>query len=273
MIDSHVHFWEYHPLKDVWIDDSMKVIQRDFLPQDLITELQQNNVSGCVAVQADQSLVETDFLLDLARQHTFIKGVVGWIDLKSNTLEAQLDAYQQNTKLKGWRHIVQAEADTYMDNANFRRGISLLEKYSYTYDILIHRGQIQEAIQLVKDFPNQKFVIDHLAKPDIKNHELEPWTKQIKALASLPNVSCKISGMVTEADWHNWSYKDLRPYLDVVFDCFGTHRLMYGSDWPVCILASSYTLVKSVLENYIKELSSAEKEQITKINTKNFYQL
>lgn len=272
-IDSHQHFWKFDPVRDSWIDETMAVIQRDFLPEDLEPLLKENQFEGCVAVQASQSEEETHFLLDLAAKNDFIKGVVGWIDLRNENIEERLQFFSDQKKLKGFRHVVQGEADDFMDGAEFRRGIAALKPFNYTYDILIFHRQLPAAIRLVKDFPNQKFVIDHIAKPDIKSGSIDSWKKGIEEIAKYDNVWCKISGMVTEADWKNWKPEDLKPYLDVIFENFSADKLMYGSDWPVLNVASDYHEVVKTLEDYIAEFSIDDQNKIWFENAKAFYKL
>ena len=204
-IDSHQHFWKYHPVKDAWINEDMKVIQRDFLPADLLPLLEAKYIDGCVSVQADQSEEETHFLLQLAKENDFIKGVVGWIDLRAENLEARLEYFSQYKKLKGFRHIVQGEPEVdFLLREDFCTGISKLAKYNFTYDLLIFPKHLPYATALVKRFPQQSFVIDHLAKPDFKQIDFAVWEKEIREIAACPNVMCKVSGLVTEADWNNW---------------------------------------------------------------------
>ena len=208
-IDSHQHFWKYDPVKDAWINDDMKVIQRDFMPEDLEPLLHENGIDGCIAVQADQSEAETHFLLELAQNNDFVKGVVGWVDLRIPDLKSRLDYFSQFKKLKGFRHIVQAEPeDDFLLKDDFCNGIAQLEQYNFTYDILILPKHLPYAVELVKRFPNQKFVIDHLAKPNFKQNDFSDWKKGIIVLAKCENVYCKVSGLVTEADWNNWSETD-----------------------------------------------------------------
>lgn len=274
MIDSHVHFWNYHPVKDAWISDEMNVIQRDFTPVDLENELRANGIKGCVAVQADQSEQETELLLSYANRYPFIKGVVGWIDLCREDLPERLEELAKQDKIKGWRHIAQAEPKGFLTSPAFLRGIAELRKYEHTYDILIHRNQLAEAINLVNAYPEQRFILDHIAKPDIKNRQDdEKWENGIRVLSQCPNVYCKVSGMVTEADWYAWSYKDLVNYLDVVFQSFGTDRLMFGSDWPVCTLAASYQQTKKIIDQYTDQLSDNEKKAVFETNAIKCYQL
>ncbi|MHC0446984.1 amidohydrolase family protein [Flavobacterium sp. 3-218] len=272
-IDSHQHFWKFDPVRDSWIDETMAVIQRDFLPNDLLTELQNNQFEGCVAVQASQSEEETNFLLDLASKNDFIKGVVGWIDLRAENIQDRLSFYSNYKTLKGFRHVVQGEPDDFMYGTEFRNGIAALKAFDYTYDILIFHRQLPAAISLVKDFPNQRFVIDHIAKPDIKSADIDSWKKGIEEIAKYDNVWCKISGMVTEADWKNWKPEDLKPYLDVIFDNFSVDKLMYGSDWPVLNVASDYNEVVKTLEDYISKFSVEDQNKIWFENAISFYNL
>ncbi|MDP5202528.1 amidohydrolase [Flavobacterium sp. DG2-3] len=272
-IDSHQHFWKFDPVRDSWIDETMAVIQRDFLPNDLLTELQNNQFEGCVAVQASESEEETNFLLDLASKNDFIKGVVGWIDLRAENIQDRLSFYSNYKTLKGFRHVVQGEPDDFMYGTDFRNGIAALKAFDYTYDILIFHRQLPAAISLVKDFPNQRFVIDHIAKPDIKSGDIDSWKKAIGEISKYDNVWCKISGMVTEADWNKWKPADLKPYLDVIFDNFSVDKLMYGSDWPVLNVASDYNEVVKTLEDYILKFSVEDQNKIWSENAISFYNL
>ncbi|MGF7229832.1 amidohydrolase family protein [Arachidicoccus sp.] len=274
VIDSHQHFWVYNEMKDAWITDEMKVIQRSFLPKDLQPVLQENKVGGCVAVQASQSEEETNFLLELAGENDFIKGVVGWVDLKDKNIEERLIYFSKEKKLSGFRHILQGEdVEEYLSNKDFLHGISLLGKYNYTYDILVYHRQLKYVDDFVRRFPNQRFVLDHLAKPDIKGHTISDWEKEITLIAKNENISCKISGMVTEADWENWDEKDFYPYIDVVMRNFGTDRVLFGSDWPVCLLGITYQKWLSVLNTYFTNYSSTEKENFFGKNAMKFYDL
>jgi L-fuconolactonase len=273
IIDAHQHFWKYDPVRDSWIDESMKVIRKDFLPEDLEPILKANNVDGCVAVQADQSENETEFLLKLAQHNSFIKGVVGWVDLCSNDIEKRLEYYSQYHLFKGVRHIVQAETEGFMLQNSFLNGINLLDKFNLTYDILILAHQLKEANTLVERFPNQAFVLDHLAKPLIKAGDIETWKKDITSLSKLPNVSCKLSGMVTEASWNNWTLESFKPYIETILENFGIDRVMFGSDWPVCLLSGSYKQVLEVLDYATQLLSNSEKNKLMGQNAINFYNL
>lgn len=273
-IDSHQHFWKYNPIKDAWITKEMKVIQKDFLPTDLKPLLIENQVDGCVAVQADQSEKETRFLLDLAKDNDFIKGIVGWVDLCAENIDERLEYFYKYKKLKGFRHIIQAEADLdFMLSERFLNGISKLEKYKFTYDILIFPKHLENAAKLVERFPNQNFVIDHLAKPDFKNKEFSEWEKGIKAIAKYPNVLCKVSGLVTEADWNNWTATDFTYCLDVLTEAFGIDRLMFGSDWPVSLLAASYADSCDIAEQYFSKFSKGDQDKFWSKNAINFYHL
>jgi L-fuconolactonase len=274
IIDSHQHFWHYDAARDSWITDEMSVLKRDFLPDDLHKELAANGVEGCVAVQAAQSEDETLFLLELARQNPFIKGVVGWCDLRSAGLAARLEYFSQFEKLCGFRHVVQAEPDDdFLLREEFLRGISLLKNFNFTYDILIYPKQLPAAIKFVGKFPEQAFVLDHIAKPFIKDRITRPWAEQIRELATYPNLYCKVSGLLTEADWQNWHRDDFKAYLDIVFEAFGADRILYGSDWPVCLLAATYQQVKDILADYTSTLSSQERAKIFQLNATHFYRL
>jgi len=273
-IDSHQHFWKYHQVKDAWITDEMEVIQRDFMPADLLPLLQANYFDGVVLVQADQSETETDFLLQLAEDNGFIKGVVGWIDLCSNNVSERLAHYASFKNLKGFRHIVQAELqDDFLLKPDFCRGIALLAKYNFTYDILIIPKHLPFAKALVEKFPTQSFVIDHLAKPNFRGADFKEWEEGIRAIAKYPNIYCKVSGLVTEADWENWHVEDFTYCLDVVTESFGVNRLMFGSDWPVCLLGGSYSEVTSIVEQYFAGYSVEEKANIFGLNAIQFYNL
>lgn len=273
-IDAHQHFWQYEPIRDAWINDNMQVIRRDFGPDDLLPALQASGIEGCVAVQADQSETETDFLLDLAQQHAAIKGVVGWVDLRAENLVQRLEYYAQFSAIKGFRHIVQAETDElFMLRTEFSEGIRALQGFGFTYDILIYPHQLRSARELVARFANQPFVLDHLAKPYIKQGLIDKWKQDLQALARHDNVLCKVSGMVTEADWEYWTRDDLRPYLDAAFEAFGPDRLMFGSDWPVCLVAASYEQWVEVLEEYLSEFSDSEKAKFWGENARRFYRL
>ncbi|GAA4293903.1 amidohydrolase family protein [Aestuariibaculum suncheonense] len=274
IIDSHQHFWKYEPVKHSWIDDNMVVIRKDFMPSDLQSVYQENGIDGCVAVQADQTLEETDFLLQLSNENSFIKGVVGWVDLRANNLEATLEKYSEVDKLKGFRHVVQGEPDhNFLLRPNFLRGIEVLENNGYTYDILIFPHQLGATLDFVKRFPNMNFVIDHIAKPYIKDGFYDGWAVLMKEIAKYENVYCKMSGIVTEADYNTWTPEQIQPYMELVLEVFGPNRVMFGSDWPVCLVAGNYTKVKELTTNFIAALSADEQQQIMGINAMKFYKL
>ncbi len=273
IIDTHQHFWKYDPERDSWIDDSMSILKSDFLPSDLHKEFTLNGVDGCIAVQADQSETETTFLLELAEKHDFIKGVVGWVNLMEKDVEQRLEHFSRFEKLKGFRHIVQTESDDFMLREDFLKGISKLAAFNFVYDILIFHRQLPYALQLVERFPNQVFVIDHLAKPNIKEGELQPWAEHIQHISRYNNVFCKVSGFVTEASWQHWSPDEFNPYFDVVFNAFGPDRLLFGSDWPVCLLAAEYSAVLEILVRYMEQFSQTDKDKILALNAIKVYDL
>jgi len=273
-IDSHQHFWSFDPVRDTWITDEMSILKRDFLPDALIPQLRMNQMDGCVAVQVSQSEAETNFLLELASRFNEIAGVVGWIDLCSPDLPQRLKHFSQYDELRGFRHIVQSEPDDrFMLRKEFLAGIAVLQRFNFTYDILIYPRHLPAAIEMVERLPQQRFVLDHIAKPMIRSGVLSPWSEQIRILAASPNVYCKLSGIVTEADWKNWRTTDFRRYLDVVFDAFGPDRLMFGSDWPVCLLAGTYADVKGLISNYIRTLPIEQQHNIFGRNAARFYKL
>jgi L-fuconolactonase len=274
VIDAHQHFWKFDPIRDSWITDDMSVIQNDFLPEHLKPILQSNGVSGCVAVQADQSESENDFLISHAKQNDFIKGIVGWVNLEVDNIEDRLAYYKSFEKVKGFRHVLQGEKQRdFMLRYDFKRGIDKLREFNFTYDILIFPDQLKYATEFVSLFPNQLFIIDHIAKPEIKAKKIEDWKNDIQAIAKYENVHCKISGMITEADWKNWSADDIRPYLDIVVEAFSIKRIMYGSDWPVCLVAGSYTETLNVVRNYFSSFTKNEQEFFFGQNAIKFYNL
>ncbi len=272
-LDSHQHFWNFDPIRDNWITEEMEVIRRDFLPSDLKPLLDANGILGCVAVQADQSEAETDFLLDLASDHDFIQGVVGWVDLCLEQINERLDYYSQFPKLRGFRHILQAEAPEFILRPEFQRGIAALQDYGFTYDILIYPKHLPNSLKLVQNHPGQLFVIDHLAKPDIKNGRFDGWDAGLKAIAGYDNVYCKLSGMITEAELKTWTKEDIFPFMDKAFEAFGAERLMFGSDWPVCKLAGEYEVVCELVDEYLSKLSADEQEMVWGKNAEHFYNL
>jgi L-fuconolactonase len=273
-IDSHLHFWRYNSAEYGWIDESMGALRRDFLPGDLQPEMERAGIDACIAVQARQSLEETRWLLELADAHPFIAGVVGWIDLQAGDALEQLEQFAGHSKLVGLRHVLQSEADErFMLRPAFCRGVSLLEDLNLTYDLLIYPKHLQVAADFVSRFRRQRFVLDHLAKPDIRSGEIREWEKGLRRLAEHPHVFCKLSGMVTEADWNRWTPDQIRPYLDVAVDCFGAHRLLMGSDWPVCTLAADYTRVISVVDNFLDARPDGDRDAVTGGNAARFWNL
>lgn len=257
-IDAHHHFWKYDPSEYGWIDDSMAVLRRDYLPRDLQGEIAAAGVDGVISVQARQSLDETRWLCELAAENHFIQGVVGWVPLVED-VKAHLETLAHCHSLKAVRHVVQDEPDDqFLMRDDFNRGIDALGDFWLTYDILIYERHLPTAIEFVDRHPHQTFVLDHLAKPRAKDHALEPWGTNIRKLAERENVYCKFSGLATEADWVNWSEADLRPYWDVVLDAFTPRRLMFGSDWPVCLLATGYRSWYDLCCRFAGELSKDE---------------
>lgn len=273
-IDSHQHFWQFDPVRDSWINDEMKVIQRDFLPAELLPVLQANGSDGCITVQSDQTEVENAFQLNNAAENDFIKGVVGWVDLRADNIEERLGYYTQFKKMKGFRHVLQGEAQRdLMLLPKFMNGIARLQQFGYTYDILIFTDQLQYLPKFLSVFPKQKFVLDHIAKPPIKDGQIDSWKKDIQAVAQYHNLYCKISGMVTEADWQNWKPADFKPYLDVVVEAFGINKIMYGSDWPVCLVAGGYEKMKKSMDGYFSSFSKDEQDLFFGVNASNFYNI
>ena len=274
-IDAHQHFWKFDPVRDNWINSDMSVIARDFLPDDLLPILQRNNIDGTVVVQTCHMDEDNRFMLELADQYNFIKGVVGWVNLQSIKVEDKLKYYHDRyPKMKGFRHVLQADPDDQlMLRDSFKNGISLLNKYNFTYDILIYPKHLKYAVQLVAEFPDQKFVVDHLAKPHIKTKEITSWKRDMEALSKFPNVYCKVSGMLTEADWYSWKTEDFTPYLDTVFNAFSIGRVIYGSDWPVCKLAGGYNRALEILQIYTSRFSEKEQEMFYGGNAIEFYNL
>jgi len=273
-IDAHQHFWIYNQKEYQWIGLSMRELKRNFLPSHLNKEFKKNGIDFCVTVQARQTLQETKWLLELAQNNSFIKGVVGWVDLKSSSVEQDLEKFATYKKFKGVRHVLQDEDDDgYMLRPDFKKGIGQLEKYGLTYDILIYPRHIKYACALVSEFPRQKFIVDHLAKPLIKEGNIEPWKKDIRELAKADNVFCKLSGMVTEANWNSWEQEDFVPYMETLLGIFGPNRLLFGSDWPVCIVAAKYEQVLGIVTNFIHSLSQVEQAHIMGQNAIDFYNL
>ena len=273
-IDGHQHFWNYSAKEYSWINEKARRIARDFLPQDLDRELKKVHLDGSIAVQARQTVEESRWLLNLADHYPLIKGVVGWVDLRSARVEEELAELSKHPRFVGVRHVVQDEPDDrFMLKPDFLRGIGKLKQVRLAYDVLIYPKQLPAAIELAKQFPEQTFVLDHIAKPFIRDGVRSPWDKQIRELAHTPNVYCKISGMVTEAKWGEWKPSDFEPYLDVVFEAFGVDRLLYGSDWPVCLLSGSYEEVYGIAHQYVRKHTPKAEPKIFGENAVRAYRL
>jgi len=272
-IDAHQHFWQFDSERDAWMTDEMEVIRQDFMPADLKPHLERAGIDGCIAVQADQSETENDFLLTLANEYSWIKGVVGWADLRSESLEDSLARLKQNNKFKGVRHIVQAEPEGFMIADDFVKGVSLVGKHDLTYDLLITESQLAESLDFIKRLPEMPIVIDHIGKPNIKEGSFDHMTKYMRKIAQYEHVHVKLSGMVTEADWYDWSEDKIKPYIDFFLETFGASRLMFGSDWPVCNLAASYEAVFYLVKNYVGQLSKDEQDQIMGLTAQKFYHI
>lgn len=272
-IDAHHHLWRYRAPEYGWINDAMAALRRDFLPAELEREIRGAGVQGTVAVQARETVEETNWLLECARSSPAIRGVVGWAPLAADNLAAVLDGWSEERRLVGFREIAQGKPAGFLDEARFNRGVGQLAERNLTYDVLIYENQLQEAIRFVDAHPRQRFVLDHAAKPRIAAAELEPWRTHLRDLARRENVVCKVSGFVTEADWERWTPEDLRPYLDVCVEAFGVERLLAGSDWPVCLTAASYSRWWAVLRQYFAAFRPEEKQRIFGGNAMEFYAL
>jgi L-fuconolactonase len=273
-IDAHQHFWRYDAREYGWIDESMRALRRDFMPDDLRIEMREAGVRRTIAVQVRQTEEETQWLLDLADRHPFVAGVVGWVDLQSDDVRVRLGRAAAHPKLVGVRHIVQSEPDDrFLLRPAFCRGIASLHQFDLTYDILIYPRHLPVASELVAKFPQQPFVLDHLAKPEIRAGAIDEWARDLRVLAAAPNVSCKLSGLVTEADWQRWRPEDIHPYLDVAFDCFGADRLVAGSDWPVCTVAGSYSRTMAVVADYLDRRPAAERDAVLGGNAQRIWRL
>jgi L-fuconolactonase len=272
-VDSHQHFWEYDPLRDTWIDNTMSVLKRDFLPPALSPILLRNKIDASVVVQVQQSEQENEFLLSLTDKYEFIKAVVGWVDLQRNDLDEKLQYFSQFKKLKGFRHIVQGEAPGFLLQPKFIHGVNLLAQPDFTYDLLVYHHQLPEVLNFLTQTREVKIVVDHLAKPSIRSGEVASWRENITKVASFKNVSCKLSGMVTEAVWKGWKKETFTPYIETVFEAFGTDRILYGSDWPVCLLSATYDDQLQIVTDYISTLSHSEKQMVMGINAERFYNL
>ena len=263
IVDAHQHFWRYDPREYPWIDETMRPLQRDFLPEHLEPLIRAQGVDRTIAVQASQTTSETEWLLQLAGAHEFIGGVIGWVDLQADDVEARVERVARNRKLLGIRHVVQSEPDDrFLLRPAFGRGIAALARYQLPYDLLIYPRHLAVASDFVEHFDTQLFVLDHLAKPDIRGGAIDRWARDLRRLAEHPQVWCKVSGLVTEANWASWTARELEPYLDVAFDCFGAARLIAGSDWPVCTLAADYSRTMSVLRNYLERRTADERAAV-----------
>ena len=256
------------------MSDEMEILKQDFLPEDLAPLLKRTGFDGCITVQARQNLEETQWLLELAEAHDFIRGVVGWVDLRSGDLDAQLERVAPHPKLVGVRHVVHDEPDDrVMLREEIRRGISKLHSTGLAYDLLLFPKHLPVALELVQEFPEQTFVLDHIAKPDIAAGTLSPWREDLLRLAEFTNVSCKLSGMVTEAEWRNWKPDDFHPYLDAVLQAFGPERVMVGSDWPVCTLSGTYTDTMGIVIDYVTRHVPEHQDAILGGNAAHIYNL
>lgn len=271
-IDSHHHFWHYDPDELVWMTEGMDILRRDYLPEHLKPLLDSINFDGTIAVEARQMIEETEWLLELGDRHDIVKGVVGWVDLKSPDVKDMLAKYASHPKFSGVRHVLIDEPDKeHMLQQDFRRGIGALSEFNLTYDLLVHHFHLPVALELVTEFPEQPFVIDHIANPDIKNGMTSPWKQDLAELARFQNVYCKLSGMVENADLHNWKPEQFVPYLDIVIDLFGTDRVMIGSNWPVCLLSGEYKPVMDIVKEYTRQFPEPVRERIFGENCANFY--
>jgi L-fuconolactonase len=273
-IDSHQHFWRYNPAHQVWMTEKMEILRRDYLPEELAPLLAAIGFEGAVAVQARQMTEETEWLLELSDRHDFIKGVVGWVDLRSPEIEEQLARYAAHPKLRGARHVVHDEADDeFMLRSDFQRGLAQLRNFNLTYDLLLFPRHLPVALQLVRAFPEQPFVLDHLGKPAIGDRKFSPWREDLAELARYPNVQCKISGLVTEVPWGRWQPGDFHRYMDIVIGAFGSERVMLGSDWPVCTLSGSYESVMEIGVEYARQFPVSVRENLMGGNCARFYGL
>ena len=271
ILDSHVHFWRYDRVRDTWITDAMAALQRDFLPADLEPMAKQHGVDGVIAVQASQSEGETDFLAGLAAAHPLIKAVVGWIDLRDPKLEERLAQFACQPVIRGWRHIVQAEPAGFLQRREFQAGVAAIGRHGYTYDLLIHHHQLEEGAQFIDRLGDQKVMIDHCAKPDIRSGSRDPWEGWMRRIARHPGVCCKLSGLLTEARWGEWKEEDFRPYLDVVCEAFGPDRLVFGSDWPVLLVSGDYGRWKDLVQAFLEPFKAEERQGVLGANAARFY--
>jgi len=274
-MDAHQHFWDYSPQAYGWISENMPEIRRTFSPNDLKPVLEKNNIGACISVQARQSIAENNYLLGLAEQHDFIKGVVGWVDFRSDQVDKSLESYMENPWMKGFRHVIQDEPDDeFIIQKDFIKGVKRCQQYGYTYDILIFEKHLSATAQFLEHFDGQAFVLDHIGKPLIGTVLTQNWEEGIRRIAQYKNLHCKVSGMVTEANWKKWRYEDFVPFLDIIVDAFGVDRIMFGSDWPVCLLgAEDYGQVLGIIERYFHSYSEEDQAKIFGLNARKFYNI
>ena len=272
-IDAHHHFWRYTPAEYGWIDDPMAAIRRDFLPSDLAGEIRSAQVDAVISVQACQTVAETEWLLDLAAAHPWVAGVVGWAPLADPAVDKVLDRLAAHPRFKAVRHVLQAEPDAYMDRPDFNAGLAKLRDRNLTYDILVFHSQLPAAIRLVDRHPDQIFVLDHIAKPPIRTGEVEPWAHNLTELARRSNVFCKLSGVVTEADYTSWTVEQILPYMETALAAFGPERLLFGSDWPVCRVAITYQDWVRTVDRFAQTLSASERQALFCDNAVRAYRL
>jgi L-fuconolactonase len=273
-IDAHQHFWNHDPIKHFWINDDMKVIKRDFSPGDLAPLLKESKFDGTIAVQADETMAETTFLLDLARKNDYIKAVVGWVDLRKEAVEEDLLMLKSQQKLAGFRCIMQGtEDEAYLKNSVFLKNVSRLTQFDFTYDLLVFHNQMESLVRFTDKLQDNRLILDHIGKPDIKNKQIKQWKEQLRILSSNPNIYCKLSGMLTEADHQRWTYDDIMPYMETAAEYFGVDRLCFGSDWPVCLLAGSFKQVHDVVDRFVEQLNTTEREKIFGTNAAAFYKI
>ena len=273
-IDAHLHFWQYNPITQGWINDEMSLLRRDFTPKEVQREIETLYFEGAIAVQAEETLEENFYLNNLATENSFIKGIVGWLDLLDKHAEQKMEDLKSIQKLVGFRTITQGAPDEkYLGNRQYIDNVKLLASYNYTYDLLVHNSQLKSLIRFTDQLQDNRFILDHLGKPDIKNKQTKNWKSDIKILAENPNIYCKLSGMITEADYQKWTYDDLYPYMEIVAEYFGTDRICFGSDWPVCLVAGEYKTTYSVVEKFSQQVSQSEREKLFGLNTKEFYKL
>ena len=274
MIDAHQHFWQVGRFDYPWMSSDLGVLYRDYLPYDLAPILKQNGVAQTVLVQASNSIAESRWLLELADANSFIAGVVGWVDLMSPDGEAQLNELSAHPKFKGVRHLVESEPeDDWLINPAVLSSLRRLATYGLSYDLLVHTRHLRHVPEVAESCPELRFVIDHLAKPPIAQNEIKEWARALKPVADYQNIHCKLSGLVTEANWSSWQTNDLRPFVDCVLELFGPERMMFGSDYPVCLLAASYDRVLDAFQELLKYLSDSDRDKIFSKNAAAFYRL